>query len=164
MRIATNSSPLSPYHDPNGGHTTQMEKFQLGRQRIRPPRLRRGNVGCRWTESPEFTRRKLEILNDEDRWDALLRAIEDDLMEHPERFPVLEGAALEWRVLKTRPGIGGFPGLVIYFSIESADVCVLEAVHLSDEPDNPRPLMQALFGRRTLYEWLQERGNGQPQF
>ena len=85
-------------------------------------------------------------------------AIEDDLMERPESYALLPGT--NWRMLKTRPGVAGFPGLILYFSIESErgdDVCVLEDVDLSDD-QTPQPLTDSLSGE-TLWGWAQ--GNGQ---
>jgi hypothetical protein len=117
-------------------------------------------VPCRWTESERFKRRKLEIVPDPDRWDALLRVAEDQLMQHPERHPKLPNSELPWRMLKTRPGTAGFPGLVIYFSIESKDVCVLEDVDLSDHQD-PTALLEILTSG-TLYGWAY--GDGDATF
>jgi hypothetical protein len=117
-------------------------------------------VPCRWTESERFTRRKLEIVPDPERWDALLRTIEDDLMRHPEWYPRLPDSDLPWRMLKTRPGTAGFPGLVIYFSIQSTDVCVLEDVDLSDHQDATALL--DVITKGSLYGWAH--GNGQAEF
>lgn len=79
-------------------------------------------MGCRWTETERFRKRRLEILNDEARWDALFRVIDDDLMAHPTRYPLLPGSDLNWRILKTRPGVAGFPGLILCFSMDDPGV------------------------------------------
>jgi hypothetical protein len=108
-------------------------------------------VSCSWTPSPEFERQRKSIFDDDERWDALMRFIEDDLMLHPERMPLVEGTP--FRMLQTRPGAAGFPGLTILFSIEpGGKVCVLEGIKLSDD-QTPVPLLSNPWG------WAQSNGN-----
>lgn len=82
-------------------------------------------------------------------------------MRNPMAYPLLSDSELPWRMLKTRPGTAGFPGLVIYFSIESRDVCVLEDVHLSDDRED-LSLLAMLASEGTL--WGMAQGNGKLQY
>jgi hypothetical protein len=115
-------------------------------------------VSCRWTETERFRRRKLGIVNDESRWDALFRVIEDDLMAHPTRYPLLPST--NWHMLKTRAGAAGLPGLILYFSMEDPSVCLFEDIDLSDEQD-PFVLLDIISAGTSLYGWAQENGHAQ---
>lgn len=78
------------------------------------------------------------------------------MTQYAPRCPFLPGTT--WRIYKVRPGTEGFPGLVIYFSIEegNAPVLVLHDVILSDDGEHldlPRYVARA-------EEWEWEKANG----
>lgn len=82
-----------------------------------------------------MSRRRL-IEEDPERWEDLMRAIEDELTLYPSPHGYVPGRAPK-RLLKVRPGTEGFPGLAIIFSIREGNsrMCVLEDVMISDDPD-----------------------------
>jgi len=89
-----------------------------------------------WVPSERFTTRRLQIEEDPDRWEDLMRTIEDDLTLYPSPHQFVPGRK-PWRIFKIRPGTEGFPGLAILFSIQEGNTraCVLEDAILTDDPE-----------------------------
>lgn len=85
-------------------------------------------------------------------------AIEAELTAIPTRCGQL-APGHPWRVFKVRPRTEGFPGLVIYFSIETGGntpICLLQGVKVSD--DEPRLALTDYISEVDAWQW--PKGNG----
>lgn len=67
-----------------------------------------------------------EIEPDVQRFDEIIAGIEWGVATHPEAFPIIPGTQL--RIVKTDEVSADTPGLRVFFTIDSADLCTLQAI------------------------------------
>jgi len=94
-----------------------------------------------YTESERFAREKAVIQPDGRRFDEVIDSFGWDVSTHAARFPQVDGTP--FRVIRTRPGLGGCPGLRVLFTVDNDDHRTLHSVEvLEDQMPDPETLFR----------------------
>jgi hypothetical protein len=94
-----------------------------------------------YTESERFAREKDAIQPDGRRFDEVIDSFCWDVSTRAERFPTIDGTP--FRIIRTRPGLGGCPGLRVLFTVDNDDHRTLHSVEvLEDQTPDPDTLFR----------------------